>query len=54
MCAPQAAAEASMGELLRSPDFSRAETKRLLRGEFAAGWVAYATGEGEEGREGRE
>ena len=41
----QAAAEAQLGALLAAPDASRSETKRLLRGEYAAAWVAYACGE---------
>eukprot|EP00887_Chlorella_sp_A99_P007966 scaffold12.g7966.t1 len=41
----QAAAEAAMRQMLRSPDHSRAATKRLLRSDFAAAWAAYADGE---------
>ncbi|PSC74629.1 enoyl hydratase isomerase [Micractinium conductrix] len=35
-------AEAAMRRWLQAPDFSRAETKRLQRGEFATEWEAYA------------
>ncbi len=40
-----AAAAAAARELLKVPDAGRAETKRLLRSEFAAAWEAYLEGE---------
>ncbi|KAI3425765.1 hypothetical protein D9Q98_007740 [Chlorella vulgaris] len=37
-----AAAEQAMRQMLKSPDFSRADTKSKLRGDFAAEWARYA------------
>lgn len=42
-----ATAEGAMRRMLVAPDFSRAETKRLMRGDFARDWAAFAGGEAE-------
>ncbi|EFN55461.1 hypothetical protein CHLNCDRAFT_133803 [Chlorella variabilis] len=42
-----AAAEEAMAQMLVSPDFSRAETKLNLRGDYAQQWAAYAEPEAE-------
>lgn len=39
------AAETAMRNMLQAPDASRAETKRLMRGDFAREWAAYAEAE---------
>lgn len=43
----QAAAEAAITQLLKVPDAGRAETKRLLRGDFASAWRKYLDSEAE-------